>query len=171
MESLETLVKKCQNKDNEAFREVFLHLEPRVFAYACSHVGKRDDAIDLTSETFIDLWKGLKNFTYRTPEEFYGFVFLILKRKIAHFYKDKKKTVSLEEMEIDVGFTEEHEDYRYLLRHIETLAVKYQDILRLRYWGGLKLGEAAEMLGIDEGTAKVWHHRALQQLRLKLEPQ
>jgi RNA polymerase sigma-70 factor (ECF subfamily) len=170
MDTLEILIERAKNRDNEAFREIFESLEPRVFSYACSHVERREDAKDITQEAFIDLWRGLKNFSYRTPEEFYGFVFLITKRKIARFYKEKKNDISLEETEMDVGFSEEHEDHRFLLRHIESLAEKYQEILRLRYWGGMKLSEAALVLGIDEGTAKVRHYRALQQLRSKIEP-
>ena len=168
MESLEILIEKAKNRDNGAFWEIFDLLEPRLFSYACSHVGKREDAIDITQEAFIDIWKGLKKFSYRTTEEFYGFVFLILKRKIARYYKEKKETISIEEKEIDFGVSEEHEDYRFLLRHIESLSEKYQEILRLRYWGGLKLAEAAVMLGIEEGAAKVRHYRALKELREKI---
>ncbi|MCK9352371.1 MAG: sigma-70 family RNA polymerase sigma factor [Candidatus Paceibacterota bacterium] len=169
MEKLKILVERSKDRDHEAFREIFEVLEPRVFSYACSHVERREDAMDITQETFIDLWKALKKFSYRTPEEFYGFMFLIAKKKIARFYKSKKNDVSLEGSEIDEGFTEEHEDHRFLLRHIGTLSEKYQEILRLRYWSGMKLAEAAKILGIDEGTAKVRHHRALAMLRTRME--
>jgi RNA polymerase sigma-70 factor (ECF subfamily) len=168
MEKLENLVKQAKNSDSTAFREIFEILQPRVFSYACSHVESREDAMDIVQEAFIDLWKGLKKFEYRTDEEFYGFSFLIVKKKIARFYKKKKNIVSLEETEMDVGFTEEHEDHRFLLRHISELSEKYQEVLRLRYWGGMKLAEAAAVLGIDESAAKVRHHRALEQLRSKI---
>ena len=166
---MEKLVKQAKNLDNTAFREIFEILQPRVFSYACSHVESREDAMDIVQEAFIDLWKGLKKFEYRTDEEFYGFAFLIVKKKIARFYKHKKNTVSIEETEMDVGFTEEHEDHRFLLRQISELSEKYQEVLRLRYWGGMKLAEVAVTLGIDEGTVKVRHHRALAELRTRIE--
>jgi RNA polymerase sigma-70 factor (ECF subfamily) len=166
--TLVVLVAEAKRGENESFREIFEQMHARVFNYTLSHVWKRDDALDLTQEVFIDLWKGLKNFKYGSDEEFYGFVFLIVKRKIYRFHKKKHETVSLDEQEIDPGFEEEHEDHAFLIRQIETLATKYQDILRLRYWGGMKLAEAAVVLGINEATAKVWHYRALAQLRLKI---
>jgi RNA polymerase sigma-70 factor (ECF subfamily) len=169
MEKLENLVKQAKSNDNMAFREIFEILHARVFSYTCSHVESREDAMDIAQEAFIDLWKGLKKFEYRTDEEFYGFAFLIVKKKIARFYKRKRNTMSLEETEMDVGFTEEHEDHRFLLRHIADLSEKYQEVLRLRYWGGMKLAEVAMVLGIDEGTAKVRHHRALMELRGKMD--
>ena len=63
----------------------------------------------------------------------------------------------------------EHEDYRHLLKQINMLSEKYQEVLRLRYWSGMKLSEVAEFLGIDEGTAKVRHFRALNELRKKIK--
>ena len=168
--TLAILIAKAKRGENESFRGIFEQTHARVFNYVLSHVWKRDDALDLTQEVFIDLWKSLRNFTYKSEEEFYGFVFLIVKRKIIRFHKRKHETVSLDENEIDPGFEEEHEDHAFLIRQMETLAVKYRELLRLRYWGGMKLAEAAVVLGINEATAKVWHHRALQDLRGKLEP-
>ncbi len=169
MEKLEILIQRTKERNTEAFREIFESLEARIFAYANSHVSKREDAMDITQDTFIDLWKGMKGFSYRSDEEFYGFVFRILKKKIARFYKQKRNDVSIEEIEIDAGFTEEHEDYRHLLKQINMLSEKYQEVLRLRYWSGMKLSEVAEFLGIDEGTAKVRHFRALNELRKKIK--
>ncbi|MFA5831502.1 MAG: RNA polymerase sigma factor [Candidatus Paceibacterota bacterium] len=166
--TLAVLIAEAKKGENESFREIFEQTHARVFNYVLSHVWKRDDALDLTQEAFIDLWKGLRTFTYRSEEEFYGFVFLIVKRKILRFRQGRRETISLDEEAIDPGFEEQHEDHRFLIRQMETLAVKYQEILRLRYWGGMKLAEAAAVLGINEATAKVWHYRALQQLRLKV---
>lgn len=153
----------------DAFREIFEHLHARVFGYVLSHTPERDDALDITQEAFVDLWKALRKFSYKSDEEFYGFVFLIVKRKIARFYKTRKTTVPFDEEIVSEEHEEGHEDHRFLMKQIQTLAVKYQELLRLRYWGGMKLAEAAAVLGITEGTAKVWHHRALQELKIKVE--
>jgi RNA polymerase sigma-70 factor (ECF subfamily) len=156
-------------KGNEgAFREIFEHLHARVFGYVLSHTPERDDALDITQDAFVDLWKSLRKFEYKSDEEFYGFVFLIVKRKIARFYKTRRITVPLDENTMD-EHTPEHEDHRFLMKQVQTLTVKYQELLRLRYWGGMKLAEAAAVLGITEGTAKVWHYRALQELKTKVE--
>jgi RNA polymerase sigma-70 factor (ECF subfamily) len=167
--NISALVLGASKGDREAFREVFEHLHARVFGYALSHTPERDDALDITQEVFVDLWKALRGFSYKSDEEFYGFVFLIVKRKIARFYKTRRVTVPLDENTIDESRESEREDHRFLMRQIQTLGVKYQELLRLRYWSGMKLAEAAAVLGITEGTAKVWHHRALQELRMRIE--
>lgn len=168
--SLVVLVADAQKGSQGAFREIFERMHARVFRYVLSHTPERDEALDLTQEVFVDLWKALRGFSYKSDEEFYGFVFLIAKRKIARFYKHRRATVSFDEESMSESAAEaEHEDYRFLMKQIRTLTERYQELLRLRYWGGMKLAEAAAVLGITEGTAKVWHHRALQELKGKVE--
>lgn len=166
---LAVLVADAREGKQGAFREIFEHLHARVFGYVLSHTPERDDALDITQDAFVDLWKALRKFEYKSDEEFYGFVFLIVKRKIARFYKHRRATVSFDEDVADESVDTEREDHRFLIKQIGALAMKYQELLRLRYWGGMKLAEAAAVLGITEGTAKVWHYRALQELKTKVE--
>lgn len=168
-ENLSVLVASVKAGKQDAFREIFEHLHARVFGYVLSHTPERDDALDITQEAFVDIWKALRKFSYKSDEEFYGFVFLVVKRKIARFYKTRRVTVPIDENITDKSFEEGHEDHRFLVKQVQTLTAKYQELLRLRYWGGMKLAEAAAVLGITEGTAKVWHHRALQELKVKVE--
>jgi RNA polymerase sigma-70 factor (ECF subfamily) len=168
--TLAVLVADAREGKQGAFREIFEHLHARVFGYILSHTPERDEALDITQEAFVDVWKALRKFEYKSDEEFYGFVFLIVKRKIARFYKARRATVPLDENIADVPYHEtEYEDHRFLMKQIQTLTAKYQELLRLRYWGGMKLAEAAAVLGITEGTAKVWHYRALQELKTKVQ--
>lgn len=167
--NLAVLIADARKGNQGAFREIFEHMYARVFRYVLSHTPERDDALDITQEAFVDLWKALQKFSYKSDEEFYGFVFLVVKRKIARFYKTKRITVSFDENTMSESDESAHEDHRFLMKQIQTLTAKYQELLRLRYWGGMKLAEAADVLGITEGTAKVWHHRALQELKTKVE--
>ncbi|MCH7529608.1 sigma-70 family RNA polymerase sigma factor [Patescibacteria group bacterium] len=166
---LHILIEEARNGSEKAFREIFEHLNDRLFLYCLSHTKGRDDALDILQDTFVELWIGLQKFSYKSDEAFYGFIFTILKRKLIRYYKkSKRKTVSLEENGLDPSYEMEKEDHRYLLRHISALGEKYQDLLRLRYWSGMTFGEISSVLGITESAAKVRHHRALQKLRVNL---
>jgi len=163
------LVSKTQEGDMNAFRGIFDQLNNRLFAYAASHARSREDALDIVQETFIDLWKSLEKFHYRSDEEFYGFVFTIIKRKLARHYRSRTHDIPIDEAD-KIGVCEmNREDYRYLMKHINNLALQYQDLLKLRYWSQMTFGEIAFVLNIKETTAKVWHYRALQKLKLTLD--
>lgn len=166
---LHILVKEARNGSEEAFREIFELLSDRLFLYTLSHTKSREDALDIVQETFVELWVGLSKFSYRSDEEFYGFTFTILKRKLFRYYKRAKyNTAPIEDYEMDASYEMEKEDYRYLLKQISSLAEKYQELLRLRYWSGMTFGEISSVLGISESAAKVRHHRAIQKLRVNL---
>ncbi len=169
MQELQILVKEVQNGDKRAFREIFDHLNNRLFTYVLSRTSNREDALDIVQETFIELWSSLKKFKYKSEEAFYGFVFILAKRKLYRYYKSKDKVISLDENDINASYEIDIKDYRYLLKNIDTLKSGYQDLLKLRYWSGMTFGEIALTLNIKETTAKVWHHRAIKKLQILLE--
>ena len=162
---LEALIHDAQNGSHEAFQRIFSNISDRIFAYVLSHTGSRDDALDITQEVFIDLWKGLPKFRYSSNEAFLGFTFVITKRKIARHRASMRANVSYDDQFVDASYEVEYEDYRHLMRALDTLKPKYQEVMRLRYWAGLTFKEIAKALSMKETTAKVMHHRAIEQLR------
>lgn len=171
MQELALLVTKAQNGNKEAFKGIFECLNNRLFTYALLRTSNREDALDIVQETFIELWNTLNKFEYRTEEEFNGFVFTLAKRKLYKYYKSKEKSVQLNEgANGSYGSYEmKTENYRYLLKNVNTLSSENQKLLKLRYWSGMTFGEIASALNIKETTAKVRHHRAIQQLKTLLE--
>jgi len=168
---LENLIAESANGNKESFRDIFEILSNRLFTYALSHTKNRDDALDITQDTFIEIWRSLEKFKYHSDEAFYGFAFIILKRKIFATHK-KTPTIQLNNdilESIDNGYEMNVEYYRYLSKHINSLTDKYQDVLKLRYWSDMTFKEISKVLGIKEVTAKVRHHRAIQKLKINLE--
>lgn len=162
------LIKEAQNGSEEAFQEIFERLSNKFFAYAFSRTSNRDDALDIVQETFIELWQALNRFQYRSNESFYGFVFTITKRKLSRYYKSKR-VIPLDQINPGKSYEMRQEDYRYLLKQMNGLTANYQDVLTLRYWSDMTFGEIAAALNIKETTAKVWHYRALKQLKINLD--
>lgn len=168
-QSAETLIEKAKAGDKIAFQGLFDMLSDRLFTYALAHTKNRDDALDLVQDTFIDLWNALKKFRYKNDESFYGFVFLILKRKLYRHYSKRVQSVEFDEKYITDNYTLEVEDYRYLEKIMSTLPQKYQELLKLRYWSAFSFKEIAAVMNVKEGTAKVWHHRAINKLQVGLK--
>lgn len=163
--NLENLVKEAQAGNHDSFRAIFERLSGKLFLYASSRTRGREAAMDIVQESFIDLWKSLGKLEYRSEEAFHGFVFTIIKRKLTRHYQTEINTFPLEEQK-EKSCEPEMEDWRYLLCQINDLAVKYQDILRLRYWSDMTFSEIANTLNIKETTAKTWHRRAVQKLKI-----
>lgn len=170
-EQLKRLVKEARSGSKEAFGMIFEQLSDEFFAYAVSRTSNRDNALDIVQEAFVDLWKSLKKFKYRSRESFYGFIFTIIKRKIFRYYKSKKNNLPLDGNAANESYETDYQDHRYLFKQINLLKENYQDILRLHYWSDMTFAQIASALNIKETTAKVWHHRALEKLKINIDKQ
>jgi len=166
---LERWVGEAQQGNAKAFRAIFEMLSDNLFSYALSHTKTREEALDVVQDTFIELWGSLSKFSYKSPQAFYGFVYIILKRRLYRYYKKARPTVELEESHLTESYEMNVEDYRYLHKFITKLREPYQELLRLRYWSSLSFREIAAFMNIKEVTAKVWHHRAIKELQKKSE--
>lgn len=166
---IQEYIEKAKSGDEEAFRAIFEMLSGELFSYALSHAKSREDALDIVQETFIELWKALPKFSYSGRHKFYGFVYIILKRRLYRSYKRAVASVELEEHHISDTYEMEVEDYRHLHRLLTKLPQRYQELLRLRYWSSLSFREIAGYMNIKEATAKVWHHRAMKEIRQRAQ--
>jgi len=166
--NLEELIGEARNGSTDAFRGIFNQFSDRLYGYALSRTASKQDALDVVQDTFVDLWDGLKKFKYRSDAEVSGFIFKILKRKIARNHRLRRGDISLDDI-ADEGYEIEIEDYRFVISGVDSLAPKYKEVVRLRYWSGLTFGEIASVLNINEGAAKVRHQRAIEKLKEKIK--
>ncbi len=164
---IENLVILSAKGDKTAFHALYERLNNTLFKYIMSRTKNRDDTAALLQAVFIDLWRGLQKFSYRSEGQFYGFVFKITKRKLSKYYKTNRITLELDEntpgqnYEMDV---EKTDDIRVMTEAVSKLREKNRIVIELRYWSGLTFGEIGTILNCKETTVKVRHHRALKTL-------
>lgn len=168
--SLEWMLLESSKGNTSAFRLLYEVVKDDAFRFTRYRVGSRDDALDILQETFIDLWEALKKkrFAYVSDPEFRGFLYTILKRRIARYYRFRKTALSLDDLEIDPEEAD-HSEASHILRSLERLNPEDQEVMRLRYFEGQSFGEIASLLNKEENAIKVRHHRALEKLRQILD--
>lgn len=167
-EVLQGFIDEARAGDEDAFRDLYNLLSGQLFSYALSHTKGRDEAMDVVQDAFVELWKSLSKFEYKSQRQFFGFVYIILKRRIYQYYRKNMSERELNATLISESYEMEIEDYRFLEKKMLALPGKYQELLRLRYWSELTFREIGACLNINEGTAKVWHHRAVKALGTSL---
>ena len=165
-DGLQLLIESAQKGSHEDFRVVYERFVDRLFSYVFSHTKDRTKAVDVTQDTFVDLWQALGTFVYKSEEQFLGFLFIIVKRKLSAYYKKEKRHEKVEITSLnEISYEEHHEDYRNVITALENLSQSYQDVVRLRYWGDLSFSEIGKTMGIREEAARILHHRALKKLQ------
>ncbi|MDO8601984.1 MAG: sigma-70 family RNA polymerase sigma factor [bacterium] len=161
---LETLLAQAV-ADEASFKLIYEMTTDKVFRYFLARTGNRHESLDLTQNTYTELWKSLSKFVYRSDEHFYGYLFTIARRQMMKSWRLFKANVSLEQAEDIIVAGDNREDYRKLFAGVDTLPHKQKLVLRLRYFSDFSFAEIALALSITESNAKVLHHRAIEALQ------
>lgn len=164
----ELVAKAC--KDNKALSELYERYVEKIYRFAYFKTSDVQVAQDLTSGTFLSTITALN--TFRQESSFKNYIFAICKFKLANYYREKYKTESIGELEIedettnldniDEKIKQEKEKFKNL---IHSLQKEDQDLLTLRFEQGLKITEIAEQLNLTESNVKVKISRAINKLK------
>ena len=159
------------HEDPEAFKHLYNHYFPRLYAYVSYRVGRVEDAEDLVSETFLKAVAGIKSFQWQHENSFAAWLFRIARNSISNFYRQTERwqTVPLDELPdlqahslLPSDLILQKEKFERLRQLINTLTPRQQEIITLRFFGGLRNQEIAEILGIDERTVSAHLCRGLE---------
>ena len=158
----------------DAFRPLYRHYFPRIFAYVACRVASRQDSEDLTSEIFMKVVESIDQFEYRGEGSFAGWVFQIASNTVKQFYRvdERWETTLIDALpELysteplpDEAFTRK-ERFRWLQAALETLTPRRREIVLLRFASGLRNQEIASALNLDERTVASHLCRALEDLQ------
>lgn len=148
----------------------------RIYGYALRCLRHPDDADDVTQEAFLRLWRHGPDVD---DERLVGWVISVThnlcidrsrRARTWRKYVGDPSVAALDELTVTgdplPAATAEH---TALLDAVDALPAATRSLLWLHYWQGLKLGEIAAMLGLNQNTLKVRLHRARRTLRELLE--
>lgn len=160
-----------------AFRELYQHYFPRIYAYAAYRVGRQQDAEDLVADIFLRAMEELDRFEYRGAGSFAAWLFRIARNHVADFHRRSRRAeepVPLEELPnlqadalLPGDVVLQKEKFAHLRRLIGTLSPRRQEVITLRFFGGLRNKEIAEILDLDERTVASHLCRGLEDLHRK----
>ena len=176
------LVKRWQGGDDRAFEALIQRHESRVFRLLYRMMGSREDAEDLTQETFLSLHR--HGHRFRAESRFSTFVYRVaanaalnrrrsLGRSRARIEKLKHRQAAGDDLPSSPRDPEDSTLGAELSEHVRTALDGLTPALRMPVIlydiEGLSYGEIAKVLGIAEGTVKSRIHRARLALRDQLK--
>jgi len=181
------VVVAARNGVEAAYRELVRRYERTVFSLLYRMVRNREQAEDLSQETFIKVLNALGS--YRPEYKFSSWVFKIANNAaIDHLRKRELDTLSLEgsphadtpekleatalqigeKAESALDAVANKELGGEIERAIAKLRPEYRTCILLRHVEGRAYEEIAEMLDLPLGTVKTYIHRARNELRIAL---
>ncbi|MHC4740924.1 MAG: RNA polymerase sigma factor [Planctomycetota bacterium] len=173
---VENLCKRAKKADKDATCELLEIYYADIYAYLRRLCGNRQDAEDLTQQTFLKVWSSLDNFAGRSK-------FSTWLYRIAHntcLDTLRKKALNAESrtdqwwrecIDQNPGPPANLAVSQFAQRLYQTVARINEDkrhVVHLHYYQGLSISETAEVLGIATSTVKYRLREVLKILRVKL---
>jgi len=181
------LIIRAKNGNITAFEQLIYNYDKKVLSLALKYVKNEDEAKDIYQEVFIRVFKGLKNFQFKS--EFSTWLYRIVtnvcfthnsnikKREFISIHQDEGQENENMKTGFDiidespapdraVGSTEIAEQIN---KALESLPARQKMIFILKHYEGYKLKEIAEILKVGEGTIKKYLFEAVRKMRSQLE--
>lgn len=175
-EDLELVKKAVKNRDQAAFKKLMNRYKDSIFFMVLKIVHNRDDAEDITIESFGKAFNNIHKYDQRYA--FSTWLYKIATNNSIDFIRKKRlETTSLDkklssddgdEMTIDVKSEAlnpeekmEKKQRAFTVRgNIEKLGDKYKQLIKLRYYEEYSYEEIAQELDLPLGTVKAQLYRA-----------
>ena len=179
------LITNAQQGDMSSFEELVYRYDRHVLNIARSFRNNDDDAKDIYQEVFMRVYKGLKNFQFKS--EFSTWLYRITTNVCITFQSRKKVHDSLDREissnEDDAktladtltnnSFSDElvlgREITEYINKALEELPPQQKMVFTLKYYEEYKIREIAEMLQCSEGAVKKYLFTATHKMRTRLK--
>ncbi len=167
---LDEFVLKIKKGDKHAFEKLCNDYQQKIYSLAFGLCGNREDALDITQEVFVKIYRGISNFN--GDSSLSTWIYRIAKNASYDFLRKSKRNMEEEIPEnfhSDEVLTPEEavlnsEKIEFIRHCIEQIPVKYKTPLLLREYQNLQYSEIAEILDISEGTVKSRIFRAREYL-------
>ena len=182
------LIKQAvEEGDEKAYEKLMNRYKKSVYFMLLKMTQNKDDAEDLTMESFAKAFKSLHKFNPQYA--FSTWLFRIASNNCIDFIrKNKMRTFSIntpvetdngtidnfdlpDNLELPDDYANRMDKAKFLQSVIDELPKTYSTLIKLRYYEELSYEEIAEIIGVPIGTVKAQLHRARELLYKALAKQ
>ena len=173
--SHDALIRQAQGGDKQAFASLLeLHYE-HIFVFSYQWCGNRQDAEDITQLVCVKLAKSIMQFSFKS--KFSTWLYRLVINCGKDYLRSQKKhqqplhhsslMVELGEQSSEQNAVPQQLYIRQVLNSLEELEEGFKEVVLLVYAQGLSHKEAADVLGIKEGTVSWRLHEVRKELKDK----
>jgi RNA polymerase sigma-70 factor (ECF subfamily) len=171
-DNMRELVRRCLEDDEQAIVELVDHYRGQVFGLCYRMLGHRQDAEDVTQESFVRVLRSLGN--WDSERDFLPWLLAIAGNRCRTLLAVRTRQPAMSPLVEQVSNAEDRSDETSQLaeeveRALEHLRAEYRQAFVLFHHHELSYAEIGEMLNCPLGTVKTWVHRARRELIAQLK--
>ncbi|MCX7969786.1 MAG: RNA polymerase sigma factor, partial [Armatimonadetes bacterium] len=157
-------VQRILSGDKEAAEQFVVENYDALFRFLRNLTGSKEDAEDLTQQTFLRAWEALPKF--RGDSSLSTWLHSIAYHEYTHWLRSKREHVPLDEiLEMPDEQMEQNLEAVLLRWAIARLDAEHREVFVLHYVQGFSVSEIAQIIGVNKGTVKSRLFFARQRLR------
>ncbi|WP_019914674.1 sigma-70 family RNA polymerase sigma factor [Paenibacillus sp. HW567] len=170
------LIRRSQG-DEQAFQVVYEATRDHAYRLISYLAPSKQDTPDIMSEVYLELFRSLKN--YDAGQNFTSWFNGLIVRQVRNWKRKEWRLFRIaEKLKLTTSKSSDPaaelqllvlDDQLELLPILQTLSLKFREVIVLRYYQDCSLEEISELLKIPLGTVKSRHHHALKQLRRRFD--
>jgi RNA polymerase sigma-70 factor, ECF subfamily len=169
------LVKRAKERWPSAWAEIYDAYYRKLFRYCYARCGNEATAADLASKVYLEALEGIDKYEYRGKPLLAWFYRIAHNVVVDHFRAKERESKALERVGSfqsphDPGPAEEVGNQHDLRAAMCQLTDEQQQVIELRYYGGLTTAEIAVAMEKSERAVYSLEVRALGALRRALQP-
>lgn len=166
-----TLVRLAQQGDREMFSRLYEAYVSRIYRYVYFRVPEEALAEDITSQVFLKVWEKLD--TYQAGHSpFMAWIYRIAHNTVIDYYRTRKAAISIEDArEVELSHYDDVDEKldsqlqsQELRAALEGLTKDQQQVLLMKFVGGMSTTEIARKMRKQEGAVRALQMRGLQGL-------
>ena len=167
----QALVQASQSGDADAFARLYDAYLARVYRYVYFRVSDKQVAEDIASDVFLRAWENLKRYRIGSSP-FIAWLYRIAHNAVIDYHRKKKPETLLQAVAVEnMAAADKMEDRlelklesEQLRRSLHHLTDEQQQVIILKFIGGLSTQEIARQMGKRQGAVRALQMRALQTL-------
>lgn len=163
------ILDEIRKKNEKVFKTFFDKHYKELVVYANGYLFDKDSSEDIVQEIFIYIWENAYKLNIETSLKSY--LYAMVRNKCLNYLKSIKLTDSFELLDFNINLITEHvfnstteEDkkivYHQILKIIDTLPEKMQQVVKLKFLHNYKYSEIASELDVSVNTVKTQLKRA-----------
>ena len=168
--NLEQTLRQAQAGSQTALADLYNTYFERIYRFIFYRVSHKETAEDLTEDVFVKIFKKLRDLEQLGAFE--GWLFQIARNQVIDYYRRKKQTVPLEEIENTLEYETNIVDIVNLkteqavfIKLLKELTPEQQQVIKLKFLEDIDNDIIAEMMNKTEGAIRVIQHRAIAKLK------
>ena len=167
----ESLVRRAQQRDQQAFAQLYEEHFDKIYRYVALRIGDRAEAEDITQQVFLKALRSIASFRWKGIP-FSAWLFRIAHNQVIDYQRKRAKqaTVPIDESAVSSSsdpqlLVEQSLNIEQLLSAAKRLTEAQREVISLRFAGELPIAEVARIMGKSEGAVKALQHSAIVALR------